>query len=224
MQVSVESTQGLERTLTITVAAEVFEKEFDRRIRHLSKTQRVDGFRPGKVPASVIIKRFGPAIEQEVAGEVMQRNFFEAVMAEKLNPAGAPKVAPKARKKGEEFVFTATFEVYPEVTLMALEELAVEKETAEVTDADLDKMIETLRKQHATWKSVERKSENDDQVTLDFEGYIDGEIFEGGKAKGFQIVLGSNRMIPGFEAGIVGQKADSEFTIDVKFPDEYLSN
>lgn len=221
MQVSVESTQGLERTLTITVAAEVFEKEFDRRIRHLSKTQRVDGFRPGKVPASVIIKRFGPAIEQEVAGEVMQRNFFEAVMAEKLNPAGAPKVAPKARKKGEEFVFTATFEVYPEVTLMALEELAVEKETAEVTDADLDKMIETLRKQHATWKSVERKSENDDQVTLDFEGSIDGEIFEGGKAKGFQIVLGSNRMIPGFEAGIVGQKADSEFTIDVKFPDEY---
>ncbi len=221
MQVSVESTQGLERTLTITVAADVFEKEYDGRIRHLSKTQRVDGFRPGKVPASVIAKRFGTAIEQEVAGEIMQRHFFEAVVAEKLNPAGAPQVAPKARTKGEDFVFNATFEVYPEVTLGSLEELSVEKESAEVTDADLDKMIETLRKQHATWNSVEREAANDDQVTLDFEGSIDGEVFEGGKAEAFQIVLGSNRMIPGFEAGIVGKKAGEEFTIDVNFPEEY---
>jgi len=221
MQVSVESTQGLERTLTITVAADAFEKECESRIRHLSKTQRVDGFRPGKVPASVIAKRFGGAVEHEVAGEMMQRNFFEAVMAEKLNPAGAPQVAPKAREKGEDFVFTATFEVYPEVTLAALEELVVEKESAEVTDADLDKMIETLRKQHATWNSVEREAADDDQVTLDFEGSIDGEVFEGGKAEAFQIVLGSNRMIPGFEAGIVGKKAGEEFTIDVNFPEEY---
>jgi trigger factor len=221
MQVSVETTQGLERTLTISVAAEVFEKEFDGRIRQLSKTQRVDGFRPGKVPASVIMKRFGPAVENEVAGEVMQRNFFEAVVAEKLNPAGAPKVEPKARKKGEEFVFTATFEVYPEVTLADLAELTVEKETAEVTEADLDKMIETLRKQHATWSEVETDSVDGNQVTVDFEGSIDGEVFEGGKAEGFQIELGSGRMIPGFESGIVGNKAGSEFSIEVNFPEEY---
>ncbi|WP_028865751.1 trigger factor [Psychromonas aquimarina] len=221
MQVSVESTQGLERTLTITVAGDLFDKEFDGRIRHLAKTQRVDGFRPGKVPASVITKRFGAAVEQEVAGELMQRNFFEAVMAEKLNPAGGPQVTPKERKKGDDFVFTATFEVYPEVKLAALEELAVEKESAEVTEADLDKMIETLRKQHAEWNSVEREAANDDQVTLDFEGSIDGELFEGGKAEAFQIVLGSNRMIPGFESGIVGKKAGEEFTIDVTFPEEY---
>lgn len=221
MQVSVESTQGLERTLTITVAADVFEKEYDGRIRHLSKTQRVDGFRPGKVPASVIAKRFGGAIEQEVAGEVMQRHFFEAIVAEKLNPAGAPKVAPKARKKGEEFVFTATFEVYPEVTLAALDTLSVDKESAEVTDEDLDKMLVTLQKQRATWTSVKRKSIKEDQVTLDFEGTIDGEVFEGGKAEAFQIVLGSGRMIPGFEKGIIGKKAGEEFTIDVNFPDDY---
>ncbi|WP_019612729.1 trigger factor [Psychromonas ossibalaenae] len=221
MQVSVESTQGLERTLTITVAGDLFDKEFDGRIRHLAKTQRVDGFRPGKVPASVITKRFGAAVQQEVAGELMQRNFFEAVMAEKLNPAGGPQVTPKERKKGDDFVFTATFEVYPEVKLAALEELAVEKESAEVTEADLDKMIETLRKQHAEWNSVEREAANDDQVTLDFEGSIDGEVFEGGKAEAFQIVLGSNRMIPGFESGIVGKKAGEEFTIDVTFPEEY---
>ncbi|GLS90019.1 trigger factor [Psychromonas marina] len=221
MQVSVEASQGLERTLTISVAAEVFEKEFESRIRQLSKTQRVDGFRPGKVPASVIMKRFGGAVQNEVAGEVMQRNFFEAIMAEKLNPAGAPKVEPKARKKGEEFVFTATFEVYPEVTLNDLAELTIEKETAEVTEADLDKMIDTLRKQHAEWNAVETDSVDGNQVTVDFEGSVDGELFEGGKAEGFQIVLGSGRMIPGFESGILGNKAGSEFTIDVNFPEEY---
>ncbi|WP_022939772.1 trigger factor [Psychromonas hadalis] len=221
MQVSVEASQGLERTLTITVAAEQFEKEFDGRIRQLSKTQRVDGFRPGKVPVSVIKKRFGAAIENEVAGEVMQRNFFEAIVAEKLNPAGAPKVAPKARKKGEEFTFTATFEVYPDVKLAELAELTLEKETAEVTDADLDKMLDTLRKQHATWSDVEVDSVDGNQVTVDFEGSIDGEVFEGGKAEGFQIVLGSGRMIPGFESGIVGNKVGSEFTLDVNFPEDY---
>lgn len=221
MQVSVEATQGIERTLTITVAAEVFDKEYDGRIRQLCKTQRVDGFRPGKVPASVIQKRFGSAVEQEVAGEVMQRNFYEAVVAEKLNPAGGPQVAPQPRKKGEEFVFTATFEVYPEITLAPLEELALEKETAEVTDADLEKMIETLRKQHATWNAVEREAANDDQVSLDFVGSVEGEEFEGGKAENFEIVLGSGRMIPGFESGMIGHKAGEEFTIDVNFPDEY---
>lgn len=221
MQVSVESTQGLERVLTITVAAEIFDKEFDGRLRHLSKTQRVDGFRPGKVPASVIAKRFGAAVEQEVGGEIMQRNFYEAIMAEKLNPAGAPAVAPLARQKGEDFVFTATFEVYPEVTLNALDTLALETVKTTVEDADLDKMLVTLQKQHAEWNDVERNSQNDDQVTVDFEGSIDGEIFEGGKAEGFQIVLGSDRMIPGFESGIVGKKAGEQFNIDVTFPEDY---
>jgi len=221
MQVSVEASKGLERTLTITVAAEVFEKEFDGRIRQLSKTQRVDGFRAGKVPASVIMKRFGGAVNNEVAGEVMQRNFFDAIMAEKLNPAGAPQVAPQPRQKGEDFVFTATFEVYPEVELADLAELTVETETAEVTEADLEKMIETLRKQHGEWADVETEAVDGNQVTVDFEGSIDGEVFEGGKAEGFQIVLGSGRMIPGFESGIAGNKVGSEFTIEVNFPEEY---
>ncbi|MGB5446448.1 MAG: trigger factor [Psychromonas sp.] len=221
MQVSVESTQGLERKLTITVAAEVFDKEFDSQVRQIAKTQRVDGFRKGKVPASVITKRYGAGIFQEVAGELMQRNFFDAIVAEKLNPAGRPALAPLAREKGQDFSFTATFEVYPEVALTALEELSVEKDTAEVTESDLDKMIETLRKQHAQWNAVERECADSDQVTIDFEGSIDGELFEGGKAEGFQIVLGSGRMIPGFESGIVGHAAGSEFTIDVNFPEEY---
>ena len=221
MQVSVESTKGLERVLTITVAAEAFDKEFDGRIRHLSKTQRVDGFRPGKVPVSVIAKRFGAAVEQEVGGEIMQRNFYDAIIAEKLNPAGAPAVAPLARKKGEDFVFTATFEVYPEVTLNELEKLKVETVSAEIEDKDLDNMLVTLQKQHATWKEVKRKSKKNDQVTVDFTGSIDGEVFEGGKAEGFQIVLGSERMIPGFEKGIIGYKTGEEFDIEVTFPEDY---
>ena len=221
MQVSVESKQGLERVLTITVTAETFDKEFDGRIRQLSKTQRVDGFRPGKVPVSVITKRFGAAVEQEVGGEIMQRNFYEAIVAEKLNPAGAPAVAPLARKKGEDFVFTATFEVYPEVTLNGLDKLSVETVSAEIEDKDLDNMLVTLQKQHATWKEVKRKSKKDDQVTVDFEGSIDGEVFEGGKAEGFQIVLGSDRMIPGFEKGIIGHKTGEEFDIEVTFPEDY---
>ena len=221
MQVSVESTKGLERVLTITVAAEAFDKVFDDRLRHLSKTQRVDGFRPGKVPASVIVKRFGAAIEQEVGGDIMQRNFYDAVIAEKLNPAGAPAVAPLARKKGEDFVFTATFEVYPEVALKGLDTLKVETITAEIEDKDLDNMLVTLQKQHAEWKEVKRKSKKNDQVTVDFEGSIDGEVFEGGKAEGFQIVLGSERMIPGFEKGIIGHKTGEEFDIEVTFPEDY---
>ena len=221
MQVSVESTQGLERKLTITIAAEVFDKEFDGHVRHLAKTQRVDGFRPGKVPTSVITKRFGASVFQEVAGELMQSNFFDAVMAEKLNTAGRPTFVPLDREKGQDFSFIATFEVYPEVALTALDELLVDKEAAEVTESDLDKMIDTLRKQHAEWNAVERESADSDQVTLDFEGSIDGELFDGGKAEGFQIVLGSGRMIPGFEAGIVGHAADSEFTIDIDFPEDY---
>jgi len=221
MQVSVESTKGLERVLTITVAAEAFDKVFDERLRHLSKTQRVDGFRPGKVPVSVIAKRFGAAIEQEVGGDIMQRNFYDAVIAEKLNPAGAPAVAPLARKKGEDFVFTATFEVYPEVALKGLDTLKVETITAEIEDKDLDNMLVTLQKQHAEWKEVKRKSKKNDQVTVDFEGSIDGEVFEGGKAEGFQIVLGSERMIPGFEKGIIGHKTGEEFDIEVTFPEDY---
>jgi trigger factor len=221
MQVSVEVKEGLERVLTITVDAEVFEKEFDKRVRQLCKSQRVDGFRAGKVPASVIVKRFGPSIEHEVGGELMQQNYYEAIIAEKLNPAGGPTVAPQPRKKGEAFVYTATVEVYPEVAVAALEELNIEKESASVSDEDLNNMIETLRKQHVTYNEVERESANDDQVTIDFVGSVDGEEFEGGKAEAFQIVLGSERMIPGFEAGILGHAPGSEFTIDVKFPDDY---
>ncbi|RJG42177.1 trigger factor [Motilimonas pumila] len=221
MQASVETTQGLERRLTITVPAEKFDQELDGRLRQLAKTQRIDGFRPGKVPAKVIKKRFGAAVSQDIAGELMQRNFFEAIMAEKLNPAGAPALEPAARQEGEDFTFVATFEVYPEVAIGAFDELSVEKQVASVEDADLDNMLETLRKQHATWSIVDAAAADDNQATIDFVGTIDGEEFEGGKAEAFKLVIGSGRMIPGFEEGVKGKKAGEEFDIDVTFPEEY---
>jgi trigger factor len=220
MQVSVETTQGLERRLTISVPAEQIEKVVKDNLLREAKRARIPGFRPGKVPASVIEKRYGAAIRQDVTGEIMQRNFIEAIVAEKLNPAGAPVFAP-GKVEGENFEFVATFEIYPEVTLTGLDSITVEQPKAEVNDADVDAMIETLRKQHATYASVEREAADGDKVKMNFVGSVDGEEFDGGKADDFELQLGSNRMIPGFETGILGHKTGEEFEIEVSFPEDY---
>lgn len=221
MQVSVETTQGLERRLTITVPSENVETEVKKRLQQLSKTQRIDGFRPGKVPVSIIKKRYGTAVLQEVAGELMQRNYIEAIVSEKINPAGAPSFAPKTLETGKDLEFEATFEVYPEVELQGLDKIAVEKPAVEVKDEDLENMLETLRKQHASWKESDDKAGENDRVTIDFVGTIDGEEFEGGKAEDFPLELGQGRMIQGFEDNIVGKKAGEKVVADVTFPEEY---
>ena len=221
MQVSVETTQGLERRLTISVPAETVDVEVKNRLRQVSKTQRINGFRPGKVPPSVIQKRYGKSVRQEVAGEIMQRSFVDAIVAEKINPAGRPSFVAKSNEDGKELKFEATFEVYPEVELNNLDKIAVERPDVEVTDADLDEMFETLQKQHQTWKENKRKTKKGDRLTLDFTGRIDGAEFDGGKAEGFELELGAGRMIPGFEKEITGMKVGEEKTIKVTFPDDY---
>lgn len=221
MQVSVETTQGLERRLTISVPAESVDVEVKNRLRQVSKTQRINGFRPGKVPPSVIQKRYGKSVRQEVAGEIMQRSFVDAIVAEKIKPAGRPSFVAKSNEDGKALEFEATFEIYPEVELKDLEKIAVERPDVEVTDKDLDEMFETLQKQHQTWKENKRKTKNGDKLTLDFSGRVDGEEFEGGKAEAFELELGAGRMIPGFEKEITGMKAGEEKTIKVTFPDDY---
>jgi trigger factor len=221
MQVSVETIQGLERRLTISVPAETVDVEVKNRLRQVSKTQRIDGFRPGKVPASVIQKRFGKSVRQEVAGEIMQRHFVDAIIAEKINPAGRPSFVAKSNEAGKALEFEATFEIYPEVELKDLEKIAVERPDVEVNDADLDEMFETLQKQHQTWKENKRITKKGDKLTLDFNGRVDGEEFEGGKAEGFELELGAGRMIPGFEKEITGMKVGEEKTIKVTFPEDY---
>ncbi|WP_286271923.1 trigger factor [Thalassotalea hakodatensis] len=221
MQVSVETTKGLERKLTISVPAEKVDVEVKNRLRHIAKTQKINGFRPGKVPPSVIQKRYGKAVRQEIAGEVMQRNFVEAIVAEKINPAGRPQFVAKSNEDGQDLEFEATFEVYPEVELKDLDKITVERPDVDVTDKDIDEMFVTLQKQHQTWKENKRKTKKGDKLTIDFLGRVDGEEFEGGKAEGFELELGAGRMIPGFEKEITGMKVDEEKTISVTFPDDY---
>lgn len=221
MQVSVETISGLERRMTVGIPAERIENEVNKRLQQTAGRARVDGFRPGKVPMSVIRKRFGASARQEVIGEVIQSSFYEAIVQEKLNPAGAPSVEPKSLDEGKDFEYIATFEVYPEVTLGDFAEIEVERIESEVTDADLENMLEILRKQHTGYTAVERAAEEGDQLTVDFTGRIDGEAFQGGTASNTKLVLGSGRMIPGFEDGLVGAKAGETRTVSVTFPEDY---
>ncbi|MCH8501440.1 MAG: trigger factor [Aliidiomarina sp.] len=220
MQVSVEAT-GLERRLTITIPAEKIDSEVKNQVKQRARTVRMDGFRPGKVPVSLVAKRFGPAIRQDVVMEQIQRHYIEALIQEKINPTGAPQIEPKADEEGKDLEFVATVEVYPEVELKDLDKVEVEKAVAEVTDADVDNMLETLRKQHAVFKEVKRGAKDGDKVTFDFLGRVDGEEFDGGKAEDFTLELGQGRMIPGFEDAMKGLKAGTEKTIEVTFPEDY---
>ena len=221
MQATVENLEGLERRLTITVPAANIEDAVTAELRNIAKNRRFDGFRKGKVPMKMVAQMYGKAVRQDVMGEVMQRHFIESIVKEKINPAGAPTFAPVENEAGKDLVFTATFEVYPEVELKGLENIAVEKPAVEVKDEDVAEMLETLRKQQSTWAEVEEAVSETSRATIDFVGYIDGEAFEGGKAEGFPLEMGQGRMIPGFEDGILGKKAGEEFTIEVNFPEDY---
>ncbi|WP_318407017.1 trigger factor [Photobacterium leiognathi] len=221
MQVTVETTEGLERQLTITVPAANIEDAVTAELKKIAKTRRFDGFRPGKAPLKMVAKMFGASVRQDILGEVMHRHFIEAIVKEKINPAGAPTFTPVEIAEGKDLVFKATFEVFPEIALQGLDKVVVEKPVVEVTEADVDTMLETLRKQQATWAEVEAAADANSRVTIDFVGTIDGEEFEGGKAEGFALAMGQGRMIPGFEDGIVGKKAGDEFTVEVTFPEEY---
>lgn len=222
MQVSVETTQGLERRLTITVPAEKVGKEYTSRLNKTASSARIDGFRKGKAPRALIEKMYGASITADAADAIIQSSFVEALVSEKLNPVGAPKLEsnnildPKA-----DFTFTISFEVFPEVKVQNIEAIKVEKPVAAITDEDMDKMLTTLRKQHATWIDTDEAAANELRVSMDFTGSVDGEEFEGGKAEGFNLVLGQGRMIPGFEEGLLGKKAGESFDINVKFPDDY---
>ncbi|CNL52983.1 trigger factor [Yersinia frederiksenii] len=221
MQVSVETTQGLGRRVTITVAADSIEKAVKSELVKAAKSVRIDGFRKGHVPMNIVEQRYGASVRQDVLGDLMQRNFVDTIIKEKINPAGAPNYVPGEYKQGEDFTFSVEFEVYPEVELKDLESIEVEKPVVEVNDADVDTMLETLRKQQASWKDTDAAATAEDRVTLDFTGSIDGEVFEGGKATDFVLAMGQGRMIPGFEEGVIGHKAGEEFTIDVNFPEDY---
>ena len=221
MQVSVENTSALERRMTIGVPAERIESEIDKRLQQTARRAKVPGFRPGKVPMSVIRQRYESSARQEALGDLIQSTFYEAVVQEKLNPAGSPAVEPKVFEKGKDLEYVATFEVFPEFKVADFAGIVVERLQAEVADADLDNMLEVLRKQNTRFEAVERAAENGDQLNIDFVGKVDGEAFAGGSAKGTLLVLGSGRMIPGFEDALVGVSKGEERVITPTFPADY---
>ena len=221
MQVSVENTSALERRMTIGVPAERIEAEVNKRLQQTARNAKIPGFRPGKVPMSVIRQRYEADARQEALGNVIQASFYEAVVEQKLNPAGAPAVEPKVFEKGKDLEYIATFEVFPEFEVGAFDTIEVERLSAEVADSDLDNMLEVLRKQNVRYEQADRAAQNEDQLNIDFVGKVEGEAFAGGSATGTQLVLGSGRMIPGFEDALVGTKAGEEKVLNLTFPEDY---
>lgn len=222
MQVSVESTSDIERKLVVEVPAERVDQEVDKRLKDMRGKIRLDGFRPGKVPPSVVKKRYGLAVHQEVAGDVIQQTLYEAANQENIKIAGVPTdVVPEELALGKPLKYTATVEVYPNVEIGAVDTIEVTRQSTDITDADIDKMIEVLRKQQQKWEDVDAVAEDGNQVVLSFNGSVDGESFEGGKADDFTMELGAGQMIPDFETAVLGMKAGDEKDADVTFPDDY---
>lgn len=221
MQVSVETTSGLERRVTIQVPAARVDEAVEARLKQTAKSARINGFRRGKVPMNFVRRQFGDEVRAEVVSEVIRTQYVEAITQEKLNPAGYPDIEAKVNEAGKDLEFVATLEVYPEVAVAPLSDVTIEKPVASVTDADLDKMIDVLRDQQAKYDVVERAATEADRVNIDFEGFIDGEAFEGGKAEGHDLGLSSGTFIPGFEAQLVGTSAGEEKDVNVTFPEDY---
>jgi trigger factor len=221
MQVSVEKGEGLERRMTVGLSPEQIEGEVDKRLRDFARSARLPGFRPGKVPVKILRQRYGKQVEREVFGELVQSTFPEAVSQENLRPAGAPEIEPDIDAGEKRYAYTAKFEVLPAVELGPLDGKVLKRSVAEVTEADVDGLIERLREQRKTWREVSRPAQQGDKLTISFVGTIDGEAFGGGSGENADVVLGGGNMIPGFESGLIGVQPSEERQLDLQFPDDY---
>ena len=221
MQVSIEPLEGLERRMTVQIPSERVSEAVEKKLRELSKTVRIDGFRPGKVPLKVVQQKFGGHVRQEVVGDVIESSYQEALIQEKIRPAGMPSIDSVSSEEQQDMSYTATFEVYPEVDELDLKSITVEKAMAEIKDEDFDAMLDKLREQRKTWKETKAAAKKGYQVMVDFEGRIDGELFEGGAGKDMAVEIGAGQMLAEFEAGLEGIKAGEEKTVEVNFPDDY---
>lgn len=219
MQVSVETTEGLGRRMTVQVPSERVEQEVQKRLRDLGGRMRIDGFRPGKVPMKLVRQRYGQQVRSEVLNEVVQATYSEAVDQESLRPAAAPQIEPVRTEEGEELEYVATFEVLPEVELGDIESIEVERPAVEVTDEDVEQVIERVRRQQTEYQPVERAAADGDQVTIDFVGLVDGEPFNGNQAEDVQVVLGAGQLPEAFDEGLVGATAGEQREVRHTFPE-----
>ncbi len=221
MQISVESTGALERRMEVSVPREQIEQAVDARLKQVSRTAKLKGFRPGKAPIKVIKQQFGAQVRQEVLSELMQTSFAQAINEQKLNPAAGPRIEPITAGPGEDLKYRAIFEIFPEIALKTVDGLAVTRPTADVTDTDIEAMVQNLREQRPRFEPVDRESREGDRVTMDFVGQIDGHPFEGSKGDDVAVILGGGRMLKDFETGITGARADERKTLSVGYPDDY---
>ncbi len=221
MQVNVEESGALERKMTVTLPAEQFDSEVDKQLKRLSRTVKVPGFRPGKVPMKIVRSRYQNDVLQDVVSDLINSSYPQALTQESLRPAGAPDIQATTIGEGKDFEYIAVFEIYPDMSSLKIDALKVERPICEISDEDVDGTLESLRKQRVTWSPVEREAKSGDQVTMTFKGSVDGEVFEGGEGKDMPVVLGSKSLIPGFEEQLEGIKAGEDREIDISFPDDY---
>lgn len=218
MQVSLTATSGLERRLEVAVPATEVASEVEQRLKTISRTARLKGFRPGKAPITVVRKQFGEQVHAEVVSDLMRSSFAQAITQEKLTPAGGPRIEPITMGPGTELKYAAIFEVLPEVQIKPFDSIAVERPSAEVSEQDIDAMIESMRRQRPNFTTVERPAQDTDRVTIDFDGRIDGQPFDGGEGRDVTVVVGARQALPELEAGIKGASTGDKRTITLSFP------
>ena len=219
MQVSVEKTSELSRKMTVSVPEAVVQEKMAARLKSLAREVKIDGFRPGKVPQHVVNKMFGDRVRGEIFSDLIKTTYYDALQNQDLKPAGHPHIQPLDEAEG--FKYTAVFEVYPEISLAGVDQLEVVRPVATVNDADVDDMIEKLRAQKQSWRLVDRAAQKNDRVTISFSGISEGENFTDGRVEDFQVVCGSNKMIPGFEDNLAGLATGANKTFSITFPEEY---
>jgi len=223
MAVNVETLEKLERKITLTLPATVIQNEVNARLKKLARQVKIDGFRPGKVPMNIVAQRYGYSVHYEVMNDKVGEAFNQATIEAQLRVAGQPRISEKEQSPEGEMAFDAIFEVYPEVKMKDLAQVTIDKLQADVTDEAIDKTIEILRKQRRTYaqRSLDSTADTDDRVTVDFEGKIDGEPFDGGRAQDFQFVVGEGQMLQEFEAAVKGMKVGESKTFPLAFPEDY---
>lgn len=221
MQVSVESTGNLGRVMTVAIPAEEVEQEVQSRLKSLAKSARLPGFRPGKAPLKIIDARYGEQVLQEVAGGLIESSLKDAFSQENLIPAGGPEIEPKSMARGKDLEYTASFDVYPEVGKLDLEGVVIERPVCEITDEDIERTLESMRRQRVVYKPVERAAKAGDQVRLDFKGTMEGKPFAGGDGEDYKLVLGEGQFVEEFEKGVLGAAAGDQRTVTVSFPEDY---
>jgi len=221
VQVVLESGAGLERRMRIKLPSGRIEQAVEARLKAAGKSLKLKGFRPGKVPSHVVRQQFGQQIRQDVLQELVQSSYSEAVTSQNLRPAGSPRIETEPAAVGQDFAYTAIFEVYPEFRVEGLAGLAIDKPAPVIGDTEVGQTIDRLRRQRGTWQAADKVSASGDRVTIDFDGRLDGATIDAGKAEGYAVVIGEGRMLPDFEAGLIGHRAGASASFPVRFPDDY---